>query len=54
MFGNKILLYWATMKIAVLTKAIPSYESSIRVDSSGKWIDETVVNYVVNESDSYA
>ena len=42
------------MKIAVLTKAIPSYESSIRVDSSGKWIDETVVNYVVNESDSYA
>ena len=54
LFGNKILLYWATMKIAVLTKAIPSYESSIRVDSSGKWIDETVVNYVVNESDSYA
>ena len=42
------------MKIAVLTKAIPSYESSIRVDSSGKWIDEAVVNYVVNESDSYA
>ena len=42
------------MKIAVLTKAIPSYESSIRVDSSEKWIDESVVNYVVNESDSYA
>ena len=42
------------MKIAVLTKAIPSYESSIRVNSSGKWIDESVVNYVVNESDSYA
>ena len=42
------------MKIAVLTKAIPSYESSIRVDNSGKWIDESVVNYVVNESDSYA
>ena len=42
------------MKIAVLTKAIPSYESSIRVDSSGKWIDEAMVNYVVNESDSYA
>ena len=42
------------MKIAVLTKAIPSYESSIRVDNSGSWIDESVVNYVVNESDSYA
>ncbi len=42
------------MKIAVLTKAIPSYESSIRVDSSGSWIDESVVNFVVNESDSYA
>ena len=42
------------MKIAVLTKAIPSYESSIRVDNSGKWIDEAMVNYVVNESDSYA
>ena len=42
------------MKIAVLTKAIPSYESSIRVDSSGKWIDEAIINYVVNESDSYA
>ena len=42
------------MKIAVLTKAIPSYESSIRIDSSSKWIDESVVNFVVNESDSYA
>ena len=42
------------MKIAVLTKAIPSYESSIRVDSSGSWIDESIINYVVNESDSYA
>ncbi len=42
------------MKIAVLTKAIPSYESSIRVNSSGDWIDESVVNFVVNESDSYA
>ena len=42
------------MKIAVLTKAIPSYESSIRIDSTSKWIDEAVVNFVVNESDSYA
>ena len=42
------------MKIAVLTKAIPSYESSIRIDSSERWIDESVVNFVVNESDSYA
>ena len=42
------------MKIAVLTKAIPSYESSIRIDSSSTWIDESVVNFVVNESDSYA
>ena len=42
------------MKIAVLTKAIPSYESSIRIDSTSKWIDESVVNFVVNESDSYA
>ena len=42
------------MKIAVLTKAIPSYESSIRIDSSGSWIDESVINFVVNESDSYA
>ncbi len=42
------------MKIAVLTKAIPSYESSIRIDSSAKWIDESIVNFVVNESDSYA
>ena len=42
------------MKIAVLTKAIPSYESSIRIASTSKWIDESVVNFVVNESDSYA
>ena len=42
------------MKIAVLTKAIPSYESSIRIDSTSKWIDESVVNFTVNESDSYA
>ena len=25
-----------------------------QVDSSGSWIDESIVNYVVNESDSYA
>jgi len=42
------------MKIAVLTKAIPSYESIIRIDSTSKWIDESVVNFVVNESDAYA
>ena len=42
------------MKIAVLTKAIPSYESSIRIDSSAKWNDESIVNFVDNECDSYA
>jgi len=42
------------MKIAVLTKAIPSYESLIRIDTSSKWIDDSLVNYVINESDAYA
>lgn len=42
------------MKIAVLTKAIPSYESLIRIDTSSKWIDDSIVNYVINESDAYA
>ena len=53
MFDSKISLYWSTMKIAVLTKAIPKLKS-LKIDSSKKWIDDSNIQYVMNEHDTYA
>lgn len=42
------------MKIAVLIKQVPGSESSLPINSSTNWLDESGVTYVMNESDSYA
>ena len=42
------------MKIAVLVKQVPGSESPLSIQSSGNWLDESVVSYVMNESDNYA
>ena len=39
------------MKIAVLTKAIPKVKS-LKIDSSETWIDDSDVQYVMNEHDT--
>jgi electron transfer flavoprotein beta subunit len=42
------------MKIIVAIKQVPERDAQIRIDSSGKWIEEADVQYGMNESDAYA
>ncbi|MDH3255969.1 MAG: electron transfer flavoprotein subunit beta/FixA family protein [Acidobacteriota bacterium] len=42
------------MRIAVCIKQIPDSEAPLRVDTSGRWIDEEDIPFVINESDEYA
>ena len=42
------------MKIAVCIKQAPARDSALRIDKSGKWIDETDLNFEINEPDAYA
>ena len=42
------------MKIAVLIKQVPGSDSPLRLNTAGEWIDENVVAFEMNESDSYA
>jgi electron transfer flavoprotein beta subunit len=42
------------MKILVAIKQVPERDAQIRVDSDGKWIDESDLNYTINEPDAYA
>ncbi|MDP6532533.1 MAG: electron transfer flavoprotein subunit beta/FixA family protein [Candidatus Marinimicrobia bacterium] len=42
------------MKIAVLIKQVPGSDSPLRMNPGGDWIDENVVAFEMNESDSYA
>ena len=42
------------MKIAVLVKQVPGAESPLPILSDQKWVDESAVSYVMNESDNYA
>jgi electron transfer flavoprotein beta subunit len=42
------------MKIIVCIKQVPARDSQIRINSSGKWIEETDLAYEVNEPDMYA
>lgn len=42
------------MKIAVLVKQVPGSESPLSVQSSQKWVDESSIAYIMNESDNYA
>lgn len=42
------------MKIIVAIKQVPERDAQVRVDASGKWIEESDVQYAMNESDAYA
>lgn len=42
------------MRIAVAIKHVPDTEARLRVARDGKWIEETDVPFVINESDEYA
>ncbi len=42
------------MKIIVSVKQVPARDSSLRVDSSGKRLDESDISYEMNEPDAYA
>ena len=42
------------MKIVVAIKQVPERDAQIRVAADGKWIDESDLNYTINEPDAYA
>src|SRR3954447_25750468 len=42
------------MKIIVSVKQVPARDSSLRVDSQGKWLDESDLSFEMNEPDAYA
>jgi electron transfer flavoprotein beta subunit len=42
------------MKILVAVKQVPERDAQIHVASDGKWIDESDLNYTINEPDAYA
>ncbi|MGD0356485.1 MAG: electron transfer flavoprotein subunit beta/FixA family protein [Terracidiphilus sp.] len=42
------------MKIIVAIKQVPERDAQIRIDAAGKWIDESGLQYALNESDAYA
>jgi electron transfer flavoprotein beta subunit len=42
------------MKIIVCVKQVPARDSVLRVRSDGKWVEESDVNFEINEPDAYA
>ncbi len=42
------------MKIGVLVKQVPVSDSSLRLTADQQWIEETSLNFEMNENDSYA
>ena len=42
------------MKIIVAIKQVPERDAQVRIDAAGKWIDESDVQFTLNESDAYA
>jgi len=42
------------MKIIVAIKQVPERDAQVRIDSSGKWIEEADLQFAMNESDAYA
>jgi len=42
------------MKIIVCIKEVPARDSQLRVDSGGRWIDESGLSFEINEPDAYA
>ena len=41
------------MKIIVAIKQVPERDAQVRIDSSGKWIEEADLQFAMNESDAY-
>ena len=42
------------MKIIVAIKQVPERDAQVRIDAAGKWIEESDIQYALNESDAYA
>jgi electron transfer flavoprotein beta subunit len=42
------------MKILVSIKQVPSRDSQLRIDASGRWIQENDLGFEINEPDAYA
>ena len=42
------------MKIIVAIKQVPERDAQVRIDATGKWIEEAGLQYTLNESDAYA
>src|SRR5580658_3283453 len=42
------------MKIIVAIKQVPDRDAQVRIDSSAKWIEESDLQFALNESDAYA
>ena len=42
------------MKIIVCIKQVPERDAQVRISASGKWIEESDLQFAMNESDAYA
>ena len=42
------------MKIVVAIKQVPERDAQVRIDATGKWIEESGLEYAMNEPDAYA
>ncbi|MGB6744094.1 MAG: electron transfer flavoprotein subunit beta/FixA family protein [Terracidiphilus sp.] len=42
------------MKIVVAIKQVPERDAQVHIDASGKWINESDLQYAMNEPDAYA
>ncbi len=42
------------MKIIVAIKQVPERDAQVRIGAAGKWIEESDLQYALNESDAYA
>ncbi len=42
------------MKILVVIKQVPVRDTNIRIDATGKWLDESDLEFEINEPDAYA
>jgi electron transfer flavoprotein beta subunit len=42
------------MKIIVCIKQVPERDAQVRIDSAGTWIEESDIQFAMNESDAYA
>lgn len=42
------------MKIIVAIKQVPARDSQLKINSSGRWIDEADLSFEINEPDAYA